>query len=212
MSRAFEARKRRPRPRFFPSFTSDPPRRRRRRHRATVSRRRRSLRTADEGGDRRLARDTGRRVAGDVASSSRFFPRTKNPLDSILSLAKLLCLSLYVPELDRCTEILIQFGTSFGVAGQAAERREGEKGSDGAKQLVAGPPSPIFRTDGTAEKKNAACGERGAARWVRASRTADPRSAERVTGTCHATRCQFRLDFASRRNVNGEIRDVVRLR
>lgn len=47
--------------------------------------------------------------------------------------------------------------------GGRSDCRVGEKGNDGAKQLVAGPPSPIFRIpDG--RNKDVACGERGAAR------------------------------------------------
>lgn len=72
-----------------------------------------------------------------------------------MSLAILSTHSLYVPELDRCTEILIQFGASSEwPVGQPA----GEKGNDGTK--TAGHRSER----NCAEKKNAACRERGAAR------------------------------------------------
>lgn len=66
----------------------------------------------------------------------------------------------YVPDSDRCTEILIQFGTSF----ERPVRQPAGKGERRHGGKTAGPRTGIGRK--LREKKNAACGERGAARWV----------------------------------------------
>lgn len=93
----------------------------------------------------------------------------------------------YVPDSDRCTEILIQFGTSFErPVRQPAGKGERRYGENSWPLLPAGSAGHRNQAE-LREKKNAACRERGAARWVYAWSTADPAIGGRVTGYCHAS-------------------------
>lgn len=141
------------------------------------------------------------RLAGDVVSRLVCISR-KHDTDNCNSDSQTFAL-LYVPDLDRCTEILIQFGTSFEwPVRQPAGKRERRH-----KQLV---------TDRAElrEKKNAACDKRSAARWVYVCFEVDSVLGERIARNCHSVTSRqtiIRHDSAFRYGERGENHEFRRL-